>query len=70
MIIGMEVIEKGVESPCQNPAAVYEEHTVDLEKGDLVIMMTDGVTEGRNEDGFIEREVIFELIERKKDEPA
>ena len=24
MIIGMEVIEKGVESPCQNPAAVYE----------------------------------------------
>ena len=25
MIIGMEVIEKGVESPCQNPAAVYED---------------------------------------------
>ena len=24
MIIGMEVIEKGMESPCQNPAAVYE----------------------------------------------
>ena len=24
MIIGMEVIEKGVESPYQNPAAVYE----------------------------------------------
>jgi len=35
-----------------------------------VIMMTDGVTEGRNEEGFIEREVIFELIEQKKDEPA
>lgn len=50
--------------------AVYEEHTVDLEKGDLVIMMTDGVTEGRNEDGFIEHEVIFELVERKKDESA
>ena len=25
MIIGMEVIEKGVESPCQNPVAVYED---------------------------------------------
>ena len=25
MIIGMEVIEKGVESPCQNSAAVYED---------------------------------------------
>ncbi|EGA88681.1 phosphoserine phosphatase [Planococcus donghaensis MPA1U2] len=53
-----------------SPAAVYEEHTVDLEKGDLVIMMTDGVTEGRNEEGFIEREVIYELIERKKEQPA
>ncbi|ANU24302.1 PP2C family protein-serine/threonine phosphatase [Planococcus donghaensis] len=53
-----------------SPAAVYEEHTVDLEKGDLVIMMTDGVTEGRNEEGFIEREVIYELIKRKKEQSA
>lgn len=51
-------------------AAKYEEHTVELEKNDLVIMMTDGVTEGRTEEGFIEREVIFDLIRAKKDEPA
>ncbi len=53
-----------------SPAAVYEEHFVTLEKGDMVIMMTDGVTEGRNEEGFIEREVIYELIEKKKNKPA
>lgn len=53
-----------------SPAAVYEEHSVTLEKGDMVIMMTDGVTEGRTEEGFIERDVIYELIEQKKDEPA
>lgn len=53
-----------------SPAAVYEEHSVTLGKGDMVIMMTDGVTEGRTEEGFIERDVIYELIEQKKDEPA
>jgi len=53
-----------------SPAAVYEEHSVTFEKGDMVIMMTDGVTEGRTEEGFIERDVIYELIEQKKDEPA
>lgn len=53
-----------------SPAAKYEEYTVGLEKDDLVIMMTDGVTEGRTDEGFIEREVIFDLIRSKKDEPA
>jgi len=53
-----------------SPAASYEQHTVKLEKNDLVIMMTDGVTEGRTDEGFIEREVIFSLIDQKKDEPA
>lgn len=53
-----------------SPAAVYEEHTVQLESDDMVVMMTDGVTEGRTDEGFIEREVIFELIEERKDEPA
>ncbi|HSP22599.1 MAG TPA: SpoIIE family protein phosphatase, partial [Planococcus sp. (in: firmicutes)] len=43
---------------------------VELKKNDLVIMMTDGVTEGRTADGFIDREVINDLILRKKDEPA
>lgn len=53
-----------------SPLAAYEEHTVQLEENDMVIMMTDGVTEGRTEQGFIEREVIFEMIEEKKGEPA
>ncbi|MFD1863740.1 PP2C family protein-serine/threonine phosphatase [Planococcus chinensis] len=53
-----------------SPAAVYEEHTVQLEQNDMVVMMTDGVTEGRTDEGFIEREVLFQLIEEKKDEPA
>lgn len=50
--------------------ATYEEKEVKLEKNDMVIMMTDGVTEGRTAEGFIGREVINELILRKKDESA
>lgn len=53
-----------------SPMATYEEKEVKLEKGDMVIMMTDGVTEGRTADGFIDREVINELILRKKEEPS
>ncbi|TWT02200.1 MULTISPECIES: PP2C family protein-serine/threonine phosphatase [unclassified Planomicrobium] len=53
-----------------SPLATYEEHTISLEKNDLVVMMTDGVTECRTDEGFIERDVIFDLIESKKDEPA
>jgi sigma-B regulation protein RsbU (phosphoserine phosphatase) len=53
-----------------SPAATYEEHTVQLEKDDMVVMMTDGVTEGRTDEGFIERDVVFKLIEEKKGEPA
>jgi sigma-B regulation protein RsbU (phosphoserine phosphatase) len=53
-----------------SPVAVYEERSVQLEEKDMVIMMTDGVTEGRTDQGFIEREVIFKLIEEKKDESA
>ena len=53
-----------------SPMATYEEKEVKLEKGDMIIMMTDGVTEGRTSDGFIERQVLNELILRKIDEPA
>lgn len=52
------------------PNVAYGEYEVQLNDNDMVIIMTDGVTEGRNEDGFIEREVIFDLIEEKKDQPA
>lgn len=50
--------------------ARYEERSVTLQQGDLVIMMTDGVTEGRNESGFIEHDILFELIKAKKDRSA
>lgn len=53
-----------------SPVATYEEHTISLEKNDMVVMMTDGVTECRTDEGFIERDVIFDLIESKKDQPA
>lgn len=53
-----------------SPVATYEEHTISLEKDDMVVMMTDGVTECRTDEGFIERDVIFDLIESKKDQPA
>lgn len=53
-----------------SPVATYEEHTISLEKDDMVVMMTDGVTECRTDEGFIERDVIFDLIESKKDQSA
>lgn len=53
-----------------SPMASYEEKEVKLETGDMVIMMTDGVTEGRTAEGFIDGQVINELILQKKDEPA
>lgn len=42
--------------------AVYEERTVRLEEGDFVVIMTDGVTETRTEKGFIEMDVIEDLL--------
>lgn len=48
----------------------YEERAVQLEAGDFVVMMTDGVTEIRTEDGFIDQQYIQSLIAKVKDEPA
>lgn len=53
-----------------SPMATYEEKEVELKIDDMVIMMTDGVTEGRTSDGFIDRKVINDLILSKKDQPA
>ena len=50
--------------------AVYEERSVLLEEGDFVVMMTDGVTESRTENGFIEMSTIQELLASKKEESA
>lgn len=48
----------------------YEERSVVLEDGDFIAMMTDGVTETRTEDGFIDEDLIKTLLKEKKDQPA
>jgi len=50
--------------------ASYEQHSVKMETGDFVVMMTDGVTECRTEEGFIEPEVVMSLIHSLRHEPA
>ncbi|WP_342514271.1 PP2C family protein-serine/threonine phosphatase [Sporosarcina sp. FSL K6-1522] len=46
---------------------VYEERSVVLEEGDFVVMMTDGVTEVRTENGFLGSDDLKALIAKKKD---
>lgn len=48
----------------------YEEQSVVLEAGDFIAMMTDGVTETRTEDGFIDDEVIRSIMLDVKNESA
>ncbi|GEN85210.1 phosphoserine phosphatase RsbU [Sporosarcina luteola] len=50
--------------------AVYEERSVMMQDGDFIAMMTDGVTETRTEEGFIEMEMIQEILAEVQDEPA
>ncbi|NEU31458.1 PP2C family protein-serine/threonine phosphatase [bacterium LRH843] len=42
----------------------YEEHQLQMNVGDMIILLSDGVTECRIEDKFIEREEIIELIRK------
>src|SRR6185437_15334460 len=49
---------------------VYEEQSVVLEEGDFIVMMTDGVTETRTDEGFIDDEVIRSIIREVKNESA
>jgi len=52
------------------PDVDYKEHAVVLEEGDFIAMMTDGVTETRTEDGFIDEGIIKSFLESVKDESA
>ena len=52
------------------PNVKYEQHVITLNHGDFVVIMTDGVTECRSEDGFIEQQKVMEIIEHVRDEPA
>src|SRR5699024_4773388 len=44
------------------PDTEYEQYEMSINQGDLVILLTDGVTECRTEDGFIEVEEVLEVI--------
>ncbi|TQR06818.1 PP2C family protein-serine/threonine phosphatase [Psychrobacillus soli] len=52
------------------PNVKYEQHSIALKKGDFVVMMTDGVTECRSKEGFIEQQTIMDIIENVKDQCA
>lgn len=48
----------------------FEQKSVQLQKGDFIVMLTDGVTEVRTENGFIEEHVITTILESTKNESA
>ncbi|MYL60777.1 SpoIIE family protein phosphatase, partial [Virgibacillus halodenitrificans] len=50
--------------------AEYEQYELKVNKGDMVILLTDGVTECRDGDRFIESEEILEVIKSYEDLPA
>lgn len=52
------------------PNVTYNQHDVKMKTGDFVVMMTDGVTECRTDEGFIEQEIIASLISSVKHESA
>ena len=52
------------------PNVKYEQHSITLNEGDFVVMMTDGVTECRSKEGFIEQKTIMDIIESVKDQSA
>lgn len=48
----------------------FQQKSVELYPGDFIVMLTDGVTEGRNAEGFIDEEVIFNMLRDVKNLPA
>lgn len=52
------------------PQTTYHSQTTKLEVGDFIVMMTDGVTECRSKEGFIEIEKVMSIIEDVKSESA
>jgi sigma-B regulation protein RsbU (phosphoserine phosphatase) len=49
---------------------IYEQHSIVLEEDDFIVMMTDGVTECRSKEGFIEQHVVMDIIESVREESA
>ncbi|MBM7663130.1 sigma-B regulation protein RsbU (phosphoserine phosphatase) [Bacillus mesophilus] len=48
----------------------YKEHSLRIEEGDMIILLSDGVTETRSDEGFIEREDIVQLVRKFNHLPA
>lgn len=48
----------------------YEERSVQVEAGDFIAIMTDGVTETRTKDGFVEEDLIKDILLEMKNERA
>ena len=53
-----------------HPNVDFEELSVVLEEGDFIAIMTDGVTEFRTDEGFIDESLIKTLLESVKDKSA
>jgi len=53
-----------------SPDVDYREYERTIQKGDMVILLTDGVTECRQGERFIETEEVLEVIEKYADLPA
>lgn len=48
----------------------YQEYDKQIDPGDMIVLLSDGVTECRTEKGFIERQEIIDLIRAKMNLPA
>jgi sigma-B regulation protein RsbU (phosphoserine phosphatase) len=46
-----------------DPNVTYQQYKKQVEPGDIIVLLSDGVTESRTEEGFIDRSVISELIQ-------
>ncbi|MFC7322036.1 PP2C family protein-serine/threonine phosphatase [Halobacillus campisalis] len=53
-----------------SPEATYEQCTKEVHVGDMIIMLTDGVTECRQGDRFIEEDEVLEIIKQYAHLPA
>ncbi len=45
----------------------YKQYQKKVEAGDMIVLLSDGVTESRTEEGFVERSAITDLIRQYKD---
>ncbi|MEN2466924.1 PP2C family protein-serine/threonine phosphatase [Ornithinibacillus sp. JPR2-1] len=53
-----------------NPDTTYSQYELEIEKGDMIVLLTDGVTECRKGDVFIERNEVLEVIKSYMHLPA